>query len=72
MTESRPSQQLGDPQTEPDRSTRTDEQMGSTQFDGDTDRHCPTGPVAPQHIEIAQDVAIDRGTSGCVRVSDRT
>jgi hypothetical protein len=40
--------------------------MGSTQFDGDTDRFCLTGVVAPQDIEI------DRGTSGCVRVSDRT
>jgi hypothetical protein len=66
MTKSRPSQRLGDPQTEPDRSTRTDEQMGSTHFDGDTDRFCLTGVVAPQDIEI------DRGTSGCVRVSDRT
>jgi hypothetical protein len=40
--------------------------MGSTHFDGDTDRFCLTGVVAPQDIEI------DRGTSGCVRVSDRT
>jgi hypothetical protein len=66
MTKSRPSQRLGDPQTEPDRSTRTDEQMGSTHFDGDINRFCLTGVVAPQNIEI------DRGTSGCVRVSDRT
>jgi len=46
--------------------------MGGTHFDGDTDRFYPTGVVAPQDIEIAQDMAIDRGTSGCVRVSDRT
>jgi hypothetical protein len=40
--------------------------MGSIPFDGDADRRCPTGLVTPQDIEI------DRGTSGCVRVSDRT
>jgi hypothetical protein len=40
--------------------------MGSIPMDGGAKRYRPIRLVAQQQIEI------DRGTSGCVRVSDRT